>query len=155
MTAAAARSVGLNARVVGLRTREVETTESGAGHVVGEIYLNDIKKWVMADAQWGLIPIVDGNPINAAEFAAALGKKDIKFMGSDGKVGSDARYLPWISPYLYYVAFRIDQRLDVNPRSLDQIILVPKGAKVPEKFQRNPMPGKVFPAFAVSSVYTI
>ena len=155
MTVAAARSVGLDARVVGLRTRDVETTEYGAGHVVAEIYLHDLKKWIMVDAQWALIPTADGNPISVAEFAAALGRNDIQFMSSNNKVSSDARYLSWISPYLYYIAFRIDQRLDVNPRSFDQIILIPKGAKVPEKFQRNPIPGTVFPAFAVGSVYTI
>lgn len=155
MTVAAARSVGLNARVVGLRTREIETADYGAGHVVAEIYLTDLKKWIMVDAQWSLIPIIDGTPVHAAELAASLGKKNIQFMNSKGEIISDASYLSWISPYLYYIAFRIDQRLNVNPRSQDQLILIPKGAKIPEKFQNKPISGIVFPVFAPTSVYTL
>lgn len=107
MTVAAARSVGLNARVVGLRTREIETADYGAGHVVAEIYLTDLKKWIMVDAQWALIPFVDGTPAPAAELAASLGKKNIQFMNSKGEIIRDENYLSWISPYLYYIAFRI------------------------------------------------
>ncbi len=44
VTTACLNSVGLKARVLGLRTKDVETTESGAGHVLLEVFLNDIQK---------------------------------------------------------------------------------------------------------------
>ena len=81
--------------MVGLRRADVETAEVGAGHVVGEIYLADIKKWVMADAQFGFIPMANAKP------------------------------LEWVAPCMYYVSIRLDQRSEVNPRSFNHVVLIP------------------------------
>lgn len=156
LTSAAAVASSLKARVVGLRTRDVETAETGAGHVVAEVFDRDLKKWIMVDSQWSLIPIVDGLPVNAYEFAKAFGdSKKIEFMNAKGDIAENSVYLNWIAPYLYYIAFRVDQRFGFNSENLDQIMLVPQGAKVPEKFQRNPIPGKVYPVFSPASLYGI
>ena len=154
MVAAAARAIGLGGRVVGLRRADVETAEMGAGHVVGEIYLPDMKKWVMADAQFNFIPISNGKPLSVPEFAAKFdGKKpvevakEIKFMAGDGAIATNPEYFEWVAPYMYYVSIRLDQRLEVNPRSFDHAVIIPAGAKVPTKFQRQPILGKLIPEY--------
>ena len=152
MVAAAARAAGLGGRVVGLRRSDVETADLGAGHVVGEIYLADSKKWIMADAQFNFIPMANGKPLSAPEFASKfLGKqlnevaKEIKFMSGDGVTAANPDYFEWLAPYMYFVSIRLDQRLELNPRSFDHVVLIPAGAKVPTKFQRQPIIGKLIP----------
>ena len=44
-------AAGLKARVLGLQTKDVETRQYGAGHVLFEVYLNDLQKWALADGQ--------------------------------------------------------------------------------------------------------
>ena len=55
------------ARIIGLKTRDVETRDYGAGHVVIEFWDNDQKKWVMCDVQWGCFPISNGKYLSALE----------------------------------------------------------------------------------------
>lgn len=42
-------AVGLPARLMGFKTKDLETTATGAGHVLLEIFLPDLQKWVMLD----------------------------------------------------------------------------------------------------------
>lgn len=51
IAAAAASVIGMPSRVVGLRRSDVETADYGAGHVVAEVWLKSLKKWVFADSQ--------------------------------------------------------------------------------------------------------
>lgn len=151
---AAARALGLKARTVGLRRADVETAKTGAGHVVAEIYLGDLRKWVMLDPQWARIPTASGTPLSAAEFAqAAEAGRRLAFLSPEGRARTDAKYLRWLSPYLFFIAFGVDQRFGSAKRGLDQVILVPHGSKVPEKFQGIPLPGKVHPAFSARTMY--
>ncbi len=53
------------ARVVGLKTRRADTARSGAGHVVTEIWLDDLGKWAFVDGQLGYKVTLDGTPLNA------------------------------------------------------------------------------------------
>lgn len=153
ITAAMAQVVGLQARVVGIRRDDVETAWTGAGHVVAEVFLTDKNKWVMVDSQWARIPIMQNEPISTAEFAEARIDKEVRFLTEENKVEQDISYHDWVAPYLYYIAFRVDQRYGLNSGSSDQIILVPEGAKIPEKFQREPIKGKVYPVFAPQELY--
>lgn len=68
----AACALGLPGRVLEPRTEDVETREFGAGHVVSEVFLPDIQKWVLVDGQWNVIPVYNGKPLNGAEFRCAL-----------------------------------------------------------------------------------
>ena len=143
VAAAVARCVGLRARTVGLQRDDVETAEQDAGHVVAELFLPEYGKWAMVDPQWAKLPALGGIPLGAAEFAKA----------ARSGLGADERYLRWVSPYLFYLAFRVDQRFGLNDRSPDRIILVPRGAAVPEKFQGVPLAGKTFPAYDPKAMY--
>jgi hypothetical protein len=153
ITAAMAQTIGLQARVVGIRRADVETAFSSAGHVIAEIFLADKNKWIMVDPQWARIPIIKNEPIGTTEFAKALGQKEVQFLTDENVIKYDSTYYDWITPYLYYISFRIDQRYGFNSENRDQIILIPKGAKIPEKFQRMPIKGKVFPAFSTIELY--
>lgn len=123
-------------RVVSLRTEDVETRASGAGHVVCEAYLKESEKWVMIDGQWDVIPYLEGTPLNAVELQNALrthpDKVELATLSSNHK----ERYKNWISEYLFYFQVRLDQRY-TNDKTTDQsLMLVPIGAPVPTVFQK-------------------
>lgn len=151
---AAARSLNLRARIVGLWRADVPTAKFSAGHVVCEVFSPTYSKWVMVDPQFGRIPIVAGVPVGAAEFArAASAGLPIKFLDSTRPPSSDAKYLRWISKYLFFIRLRVDQRFGLNDRNFDQLILIPKGASTPKSFQRVPIPGTVIPIYSVRRIY--
>jgi hypothetical protein len=132
----ALNALGIPARVLALKTRDVETRPSGAGHVVTEAYLRDLNKWIMVDGQWDVIPVLDQTPLNAVELQKALaeGKAGLTV---DGFSGTEAdTYFPWIQEYLFYFDTPLDSRygLDTEPGSL---MLVPLGAKNPVVFQQK------------------
>ncbi|RYZ27361.1 MAG: hypothetical protein EOO10_12945 [Chitinophagaceae bacterium] len=60
VTTAALNAIGLPARVLALKTKDVETTASGAGHVLLEVYLKDLNKWALLDGQWDAMPVLNG-----------------------------------------------------------------------------------------------
>ncbi|KAA9345566.1 transglutaminase-like domain-containing protein [Adhaeribacter soli] len=142
VTASALNAVGLKSRVLALKTKDVETTESGAGHVVLETYLNDLGKWVMLDSQWDAMPALKGKPLNAVEFQNAIVNNyeplEIKSLSGLGK----RTYANWIAPYLYYFDVKFDNRegelkdqLMVSGKK--SLMLVPSRAKNPTVFQKQ------------------
>jgi hypothetical protein len=144
VVAGCARSLGMPARRVGLRRPDVETAQSGAGHVVAEVWLSQFNKWVFVDGQWGAVAEVNGIPLNAVEFqdAIARGVDGLKIYFASEGTAED--YIDWIIPYLYYLVFDIDQRFyttsdakEENEVGFRRIMLVPKGAKNPKVFQRK------------------
>jgi len=140
VTAACARALGMPARVLALKRKDVETAESGAGHVVAEVWLRDRQKWVFADAQFAVIPALAGLPLNAVEFQEAIARHKKPLSLGPGWSGRKKRfYLRWVAPYLYYFDFALDQRffLDRNQKQPGRIMLVPKGASRPHVFQRR------------------
>jgi hypothetical protein len=126
------------ARRLQLKTRDVETRPSGAGHVVAEVWLSQFNKWVFADGQFDVIPERNGKPLDAVEFqdAIASGARDLICRTSSGT--DQAEYIDWVSPYLYYFDINIDQRwYGTFQRDQRCIMLVPLGAKNPTVFQRQ------------------
>jgi len=119
-------ALGIQARVLGLKTRDVDTRASGAGHVVAEAYLRDLGKWIMIDGQWGVIPERDGTPLNAVELQRALaaGGRGLTLTGVSGLAA--LTYRRWIIPYLYY--------FDTQAEG-EHIMLGPVGAPEPRAFQ--------------------
>lgn len=127
------RSIGIPARFLGLKMKDVETIPSGAGHIVVEAFIQD--KWIMIDPQANFIPEANGTFLNALEFREHLknyggsgienGTKD-----SDLQAYLDA-YLSWIHPYLHY----LDTYVNISERTEERIMLVPLGSKIPKKFQ--------------------
>lgn len=133
---AALNAVGVPARVLALKTEDVETRESGAGHVVAEAYLADRKKWVMVDGQFDVIPTLRGKPLNAVELQRAL-SRGAKGLGVDSLSGASAeKYFAWVAPYLFYFDTKFDSRHE-GAQSNVSLMLVPVGAKQPAVFQRK------------------
>jgi hypothetical protein len=133
-------SVGLTARTLGLKTKDVETRKSGAGHVLLEVYLPDLQKWAVLDGQWDIMPILNGKPLNAVEFQKAITNNyhDIKLKSSLNI--PKRQYIEWIYPYLFYFDVSLDNRegTDINKKSFNgksRLMLVPKDAENPEVFQ--------------------
>lgn len=142
VAASCLNAVGLPARMMGLKMKEVETIESGAGHVALEVYLPDLQKWAMLDAQFDAMPVLNGTPLNAVEFQKAIAnnydKLEIRSMSGANK----DYYTSWVYPYLYYFDVRFDNREDYDLKreavaGKEWLMLVPRGAKIPEVFQRR------------------
>lgn len=136
---------GFKARTLGLKTKDVEVTASGAGHVLAEVWSDQYHKWLMLDAQFNLIPISDDIPLNAVEFQNAIAhNKNLELVDINGVVSNKRKkkFLNFITDYLYYFDFKFDQRevpydslFKVNDKTV--LMLVPVGAKKPTKFQRK------------------
>ena len=133
-------AVGMKARILGLKTKDVETRPSGAGHVVTEVFLNDLGKWALVDGQWNAMPVLNNTPLNAVEFQKAIKEnyKDLEILSLSDV--SKRRYVEWIYPYLYYFDVNFDNREGAysNPSLIEgkrSLMLVPVGAKNPKVFQ--------------------
>lgn len=115
---------------MGLKTKDVETRQYGARYVLSEIFLNDLKKWVLIDGQWDAMPVLNSIPLNAVEFQKAIAKnyEELKFRTSSSM--SKRTYVEWIYPYLYYFDISFDNRegTDIDTKKIDgksQLMLVP------------------------------
>lgn len=143
VTTACLNAIGLPSRTLSLKTKNAESTPSGAGHVVMEVFLKDMNKWIMVDPQWDAIPWSKGKPLNAVEFQKAITDKcDIEIL-TNNKELNKYQYEAWIYSYLYYFSYKFDnrenipkdKRITINDKS--ELMLVPKGAKKPTIFQRK------------------
>jgi len=133
-------AAGLKARVLALKTKDVETRQYGAGHVLFEVYLNDLQKWALADGQWDAMPALNGIPLNAVEFQLAIAENynDLEIKTSSGT--SKRFYVNWIYPYLHYFEILFDHREGTNiaKKEIDGkkcLMLVPLGENNPVVFQ--------------------
>ncbi|MCC3158510.1 transglutaminase domain-containing protein [Hymenobacter sp. 15J16-1T3B] len=133
---------GLKSRVLALKTKDVETTTLGAGHVLLETWLPDQQKWVLLDGQWDVMPVLRGKPLNAVEFQQTIARNypdlEIRSLSGTSKMG----YVNWITPYLYYLDVKFDNRegLDLTRAQVSgksSLMLVPAGAKEPKVFQKE------------------
>lgn len=134
--AACASALGLPSRVLALKTQDAATREFGAGHVVSEVFLPDLGRWVFVDGQCNVIPIRDGQPLNGAELRLAL--DDTARVTSFSEVSRkelDA-YLPWIDEYLFYFSTSLDNRT-FGEFTGPSLMLVPLGAETLSVFQRR------------------
>lgn len=135
----------IKARTLELKTRDVETTKYGAGHVLTEVWSTQFDKWFMLDAQFNVVPVLDDVPLNAVEFQHAIIQGiNFKLVDIDGEVNPELKkaYLNFIPHYLYYFDYAFDQRevkydelFKVNDKGY--LMLVPLGAKQPTVFQRK------------------
>jgi hypothetical protein len=133
-------SIGLKARTIGLKTKDVETRKSGAGHVATEVFLNDKQKWIFLDGQWDIIPYLNDKPLNAVEFQKAISKNYTDLELKSYSDVSKLNYVSWIYQYLYYFDISFDNSgSGKKNRKIDnkrKIMLVPIGSKNPKNFQR-------------------
>jgi hypothetical protein len=143
--AAAARSVGMPSRILGLKSEDVLSSSGGAGHLVAEVWLESLKKWAFADGQWDFVPSVNGVPLNAVELQRAIVESRSLLVNlSRGSKTSPDAYADWVFPYLVYLDFSPDQRFGTAGSEADRlshpspdIMLVPVGKERPAAFQRR------------------
>jgi hypothetical protein len=139
---ASLNSIGIPTRTLGLKTKDVETVEIGAGHVVSEAYIPDIGKWVFMDAQINYIPFLNGVPLNAVEYQKAIleNKNEIELRDFSGPVEKNTakNQMEWVAKYLYYfdVPF-YSTEIRKNCKGKSKLMLVPLNAKEPKVFQRK------------------
>lgn len=140
VTSACLNAVGFKARTLALKTKDVETRKYGAGHVLLEVFITDLQKWVLLDGQWDAMPMLNGVPLNAVEFQKAIAENysDLEIKSTAGI--SKRKYVNWINPYLYYLSVSFDNRVGVitDRKMVDgksSLMLVPVGAKNPTVFQ--------------------
>jgi len=127
------QALGIPVRQLGLKTADVETREFGAGHVVAEVFLREYNKWVLVDGQTGMIPLLDGVPLNGVELAQAL---------QSNRTALDAILLQpqytkevcfsFIQEYLFFFDFTYMQEGTAR-----RVMLVPFGVANPTVFQRH------------------
>ena len=146
VASAALSALGMPSRRVGLKKKTVETAVAGGGHMVAEVWLADEGKWALLDGEYNLMPVVDGRALNAVELKQALhSERPIDFVSAAGPVkpSGQKQYLSFIERYLYYFNARFDERKLAEPyervtfQGKAQLMLVPKGAPMPTRFQRT------------------
>jgi transglutaminase-like putative cysteine protease len=143
------------ARVVGLKTSDVETREYGAGHVVVEFWSKDNQKWIMCDVQAGIIPMKHKLPLSAFEFGEQLTQhasvdylsvKGSRFGITKNSFADMHAYVDWVKEYLFF----LDTAIDVTFKNVDRqkqkiAMLVPLDIAPPKMFQNM---------FEMNAVYT-
>jgi len=143
VSAAALNSIGIPARVLALKTADVEKVKYGAGHVVAECYSKELGKWIFIDGQFNVIPVLNQIPLNAIEFQDAISKdfEALKMINVNGELSKVEKenYISWISKYLYYFDIRFDNRYinKVSTNGKPKLMLIPLNADKPSVFQRN------------------
>jgi len=143
---AALNSVGIPARTLGLKTRDVEKVMRGAGHVVSEVYSKELDKWIFIDPQFNIIPTLNGYPLNGVEFQKEIFNKNasLKLINKQGELTKEdsEQYIKWVGKYLFYFDVLFDQKTLNSSKlrtinGMTKITLVPVGYKEPRIFQRR------------------
>jgi hypothetical protein len=128
--AGVATAYGLPARVLNLLPRHVETVSEA--HSVAEVWVPSLRKWVLADGQYGVVAAVDGVPLNGVELQAALGQDEGRVQCEVGQpTCGEWRKFVWRNAF--YFKFGQDQRRFASHRG-GQLVLVPRGAPDPHRF---------------------
>lgn len=131
------------ARVIGLKTKDVETREYGAGHVVIEYWDDELRKWVMCDVQFGLIPAKHNNLLSVYELREEIKLNNklqfvtVKESRFPNKSYPNMHsYIEWVKDYLYFIDTPKNITfLDLNLSKQEIVMLVPKNIKHPLMFQ--------------------
>jgi len=142
VTAACLNSIGIKSRIVVLLPVDVERRPNGNYHVVAEAYLNNRKKWVMVDAQWNAVPILNGYPLSVVELQNAILKhsRNIDFGNIKEQVANV--YPRDLGVYLHFLYTPLDNRV-IGAQSPGNVgggvMLVPNGEKPPRSFAAAPV----------------
>jgi len=137
---AALNSIGIPTRTLGLKTKDVEIVEWGAGHVVSEAYIPELKKWVFLDGQINYIPFLDRVPLNAIEYQKAIinKNKEIELRNIKGALNKRiaVKIIKWVSKYLFYFNTNFDNSSQCKKcKGKKSLMLVPLNEKNPTIFQ--------------------
>ncbi|MEO1435917.1 MAG: transglutaminase domain-containing protein, partial [Bacteroidota bacterium] len=128
-------ALGFKARTTYLKTQDAATRQSSPGHVATEVFLNDLQKWVFVDAQFNIMPFLDGTPLNAVELQDAITHHYDAFelRSLSPERASKKNYVSFVYDYLYYFDTMLDNRYEKDEwHSVDgkhSMMLVPVGAE--------------------------
>lgn len=135
---------GLPARTVFLMTNDAPHVNSAAGHYITEVWFEELNKWMMADAQFNVVPMVGEFVLSAVDLQSAIiNNRPYAFFNAKGKVSNAERvaYLRFIPHKLFYFAVSFDQRVAPDvPYTFGEfthLMLVPLETDVPELFERR------------------
>ncbi len=128
--AGVARVYGFHSRLLGLLPKDVETRSEA--HSVVEVWLPEFEKWVIADAQYGIVPDVLGVPLNALELQKAIAEEAA--IECRGNSVACSKWKAFILPNIFYLKIAEDQHRFGVKTGEKQLVLVPKGAAQPRKF---------------------
>jgi len=155
LTTALLWTYNIPARIVGLKTQDMSTRETGAGHVVIEFWSTKFQKWIMCDVQAGVIPKSENVFLSTFEFSEKINQnKDIEFVLVNNSQFSlqnySKKYVDWIKEYLYFfdtpLKIIFSEKLTEEDRLKEQkVMLVPLGIESPKVFQ------KIIP---INAIYT-
>lgn len=126
-------SLGMPARYVNLHKKNLEETNDA--HVVCEVYLQDLEKWVMIDGQKNRIPMLAEVPLSTTELQQSL-------MNNPGEISyyqkdRDRSYTKWIKQYMYYLHTNQDGRSLKSDLLYKNMMLVPKNLPVPKYYSKS------------------
>lgn len=128
-------ALGYKARTIYLKTKDAALRQSPPGHVATEVYLDDLRKWVLLDGQFNVMPTLNGQPLNAVEFQNAIANRynDFELQTLQTEPVSKRSYVSFVYDYLYYLDTSLDNRYHLDEKHLvdgkRSIMLVPSGAK--------------------------
>lgn len=136
---------GYKARVLAIKTKNAEHSTTGAGHVLTEVWLDSLDKWVVADAQFNAVPLAGGHPLNAVELMQLLQQnRPVVFHNKNGPLPDTEGiiYRFFISPYLYFFDTEFDQRMiryrdKFKIDTFSSLMLGPVGTTKPKLFQQR------------------
>lgn len=134
------------ARMIGLKTKDVETRKYGAGHVVIEFWDSDNNHWSMCDVQAGIIPEFQNKPLSAVALGQAYDTDQPvevnplpgSRFGSTPNFKDNESYKNWIHEYFYFFDTPLQTKLSYSGDEMkteQRIMLVPKGVNPPLLFQ--------------------
>jgi hypothetical protein len=157
----ALEALNYKARVIAFKTKDVETTKTGAGHVLAEVWIPQFNKWVLIDGQFNIMPMLNNVPLNAVEFQQAIAEnKNFQLIDMNGEVSRKRRkkYLSFIFDYLYYLDVKFDNRYIPTSEQLmykgkSSLMLVPLGAKEPTIFQLKNLLNYLFYTNSIKDFY--
>lgn len=130
-------AVGISARTLGLLKHDVETRLFGSGHVATEAFLPDMDKWVFIDPMFDAIPVVNGIPLNAAEFALAIARKEKNLKILTSANITKRMYLVIVKKYLFYLYAPLDNRGEKIGSKTRHLMLAPLAKEKPKVFERK------------------
>lgn len=129
------QALGIPARLVNAMRPDIETRESGCGHLVVEAFLRDRRRWQFMDVQLDVVPTLAGEPLNTVEFQTALVGKHVDLRLREGEGPS---YPMWAAECLFYLRYPFDSRVEAGPvANRPQLLLLPDGAAEPRVFERR------------------
>lgn len=139
-------AAGYKSRVLYLKAKTVETDKSAPGHVVTETYVPSLKKWIFLDGQFNAMPMLDGVPLNAAEFQRAIAdhSQEIVFYNKvnyNSYPYTNRNYYDFVYPTLYFFDYHFNSHINAaGQRTYTKIggktnlMLVPTDGTPPTKF---------------------